>query len=79
MAKLGRGQAIIGGLVDLGGLANRVISQAIYHMTISNGNCLISLLNRELSFPYENFVAIPITDTISGCITESKYLKKCLS
>ena len=66
MVNLGKGQAILGG--DSGG-----VSQAkIYSMTCSNRNCIISLLNRELSVPKRDFVAIPIPDTISGCITGGK-------
>ena len=41
-------------------------------MTCSNRNCILSLLDRELSVPKGNFVAIPIPDTISGCITGGK-------
>ena len=38
---------------------------------------MISLLNRELKVPKEYFVAIPIPDTISGCITGGKnYFQK---
>ena len=59
MVRLGKGQALIGG-------------NSIYSMGCSNRNCIISLLNRELSVPRYNFVAIPIPDTISGCITGGK-------
>jgi hypothetical protein len=72
MVRLGKGQAI------LGGQSNNVEYQAkIYSMTCSNRNCIISLLNRELSVPNAAFVAIPIPDTISGCITGGKnYFQK---
>ena len=66
MVRLGKGQAILGGrgIVD---------DQAkIYLMTCSNRNCIISLLDRELSEPKGYFVAIPIPDTSSGCITGGK-------
>ena len=63
MVKLGKGQAILGGSSD------GVHQAKIYSMTCSNRNCMISLLDRELSVPRQDFVAIPIPDTISGCIT----------
>ena len=66
MVRLGKGQAI------LGGYSNGVYQAKIYSMTCSNRNCIISLLNRELLIPNGNFVAIPIPDTISGCITGGK-------
>ena len=67
MVRLGNGQAILGGLST-----NNVHQAKIYSMTCSNRNCIISLLNRELSVPKGYFVAIPIPDTISGCITGGK-------
>ena len=64
MVRLGKGQAILGGQTSNGD------NQAkIYSMTCSNKDCTISLLDRELSVPRRYFVAIPIPDTISGCIT----------
>ena len=71
MVRLGKGQAILGG-------RSQIVYQAkIYSMTCSNSNCIISLLDRELSGPLIDFVAIPIPDTISGCITGGKnYLQK---
>ena len=63
MVSLGKGQAIIGGL------SSNVNQAKIYSMTCSNRNCIISLLDRELSMSLEYFVAIPIPDRISGCIT----------
>ena len=67
MVRLGKGQAILGGLSK-----NNVYQVKIYSMTCSNRNCIISLLNRELSVPKSEFMAIPIPDTISGCITGGK-------
>ena len=64
MVRLGKGQAILGGRQSDG-----VYQTMIYLMTCSNRNCIISLLNRELSVPKDSFVAIPIPDTISGCVT----------
>ena len=66
MVRLGKGQAI------LGGRSNGILQAKIYSMTCSNKNCVISLLDRELSAPRYQFVAIPIPDTISGCITGGK-------
>jgi hypothetical protein len=66
MVRLGKGQAI------LGGWSYGVYQAKIYSMTCSNRNCIISLLDRELSVPKRAFVAIPIPDTISGCITGGK-------
>ena len=66
MVRLGKGQAIVGGWNNADALAK------IYFMTCSNRNCIISLLDRELSVPKALFVAIPIPDTISGCITKGK-------
>ena len=68
MVKLGKGQAILGGQI-YGGLYYQA---KIYSMTCSNRNCIISLMNRELSVQKAAFVAIPIPDTISGCITGGK-------
>ena len=66
MVKLDKGQAI------LGGKSNHVYQAKIYFMTCSNRNCAISLLDRELSFPKGQFLAIAIPDTDSGCITGGK-------
>ena len=66
MVRLGKGQAILGGWSYAGSEAK------IYSMTCSNRNCIISLVDRELSVPNAWFVAIPIPDTISGCITGGK-------
>ena len=71
MVRLGKGQAI------LGGYSNGDYQAKIYSMTCSNRNCIILLLDRELSVPRQDFVAIPIPDTISGCITGGKkYFQK---
>ena len=66
MVRLGKGQAI------LGGMSNGIFQAKIYSMTCSNKNCIISLLDRKLSAPRYQFLAIPIPDTISGCITGGK-------
>ena len=67
MVKLGTGQAILGGASEFNSYQNE-----IYLLTCSNRNCLISLLNRELSVAKEEFMAIPIPDTMSGCVTGGK-------
>ena len=72
MVRLGKGQAILGGTSSNGYQAMIGYQAKIYSMTCSNRNCIISLINRELSVPKEDFVAIPIPDTISGCITGGK-------
>ena len=66
MVRLGKGQAI------LGGKSYDDYQDKIYSMTCSNRDCTISLLDRELSVPKYDFVAIPIPDTISGCITDGR-------
>ena len=66
MVRLGKGQAI------LGGRSYDVYQAKIYSLTCSNRNCILSLLDRELSVPKGYFVAIPIPDTISGCITDGR-------
>ena len=72
MVRLGKGLVILGG-VSLGGHHQA----KIYSMVFSNRNCNILLLNRKLSGPKSGFVAIPIPDTISGCITGGKkYFQK---
>ena len=66
MVRLGKGQAI------LGGRTNEVYRSKIYSITCSNRDCTILLLNREVSVPKGFFLAIPIPDTISGCITKGR-------
>ena len=71
MVRLSKGQALLGGY-SIGDYQAK-----IYSMTCSNRNCIISLLDRELSVPKGYNVAIPIPDTISGCITGGKkYFQK---
>ena len=77
MVRLGKGQAILGGSGIPSESSDHVYEAKIYSMTCSNRNCIISLLNRELSVPKGQFVAIPIPDTISGCLTGGKkYFQK---
>ena len=77
MVRLGKGQAILGGWSSgdyqaNGGWSNGDYQAKIYSMGCSNRNCIISLLNRELSVPQGYFMAVSISDTISGCITGGK-------
>ena len=77
MVILGKGQAILGGQRPGYCREEGVYHSKIYSLTCSNRNCIISLLDRELSVQKGYFVAIPIPDTISGCITGGKnYLKE---
>ena len=64
----GLGQAILGG--DNG---NYDYQNEIYHITCYQQDCMISLLNQLLEVPRGLFVAIPIPDSISGCISDSKF------
>ena len=68
MVTLGLGQALLGG-VD----ANYIPRKEIYHFTCYQGDCTISSLNQLLDVPRADFVAIPIPDIISGCISDSKF------
>ncbi len=67
MVALGLGQAVLGGEAISG------YQKKIYHITCSEQICMISLLNQELSIPRSNFVAIPIPDSMSGCISDSEF------
>ena len=66
MVQLGKGQAI------LGGRSNGDYQKKIYFLTCFNKYCSFSLLDKELSDPRSSFVAIPIPDEITGCITGGK-------
>ena len=68
MVTLGLGQALLGGLD-----ANWVYQNEIYHFTCYQQDCTISLLNQLLETPRRFFVAIPIPDSTSGCISDSKF------
>ena len=67
MVALGTGQVI------LGGFGNSSVQSKIYYIACSHQIFTISVLSKELSVPRSYFVAIPIQDSISGCISESKY------
>ena len=66
MVLLGKGLAIIGGYGDVNA------QHAIHLLSCMYRNCSISTLSQELSMPRYWFVAIPIPDTITGCITGGK-------
>ena len=66
MISLGLGQAI------LGGYGNSTTQSKIYLITCSEHIFVISVLSKELSVPRGVFVAIPIPDSMSGCISASK-------
>ena len=70
MLQLGNGQAIIGG----GG--NGEYLDKTYLFSCMNKNCSIHQLDQVLSLPRQMFVAIPIPDTLSGCITGGKKFYK---
>ena len=71
MVQLGNGLAIIGGHDD--GYRNQ---DKIYLLNCLNRNCSISTLSQELSKPRQLFLAIPIPDAITGCISGGKKSKK---
>ena len=64
MVQLGNGMAIIGGYGDGNFQAK------IHLLSCMKRNCSISALSQELSVPRIWFLAIPIPDTIAGCISE---------
>ena len=64
MVQLGNGQALIGE------------SGKIHLLSCMNRECSISILTQELSVPRYWFLAIPIPDTIAGCISGGKESKK---
>ena len=68
MVTLGFGQAILGGESN-----NDAYQSKIYFLTCSKQICMLSTLNKELSVPRSSFVAIPIPDSMSGCIGKSKF------
>ena len=67
MVSFGKGQII------LGGIGNFSYHSKIYYMSCLHQIFTISVLSKELSVPRRSLVAIPIQDSISGCISESKY------
>ena len=72
MVSLGFGQAILGGIDG-----NHIHQKNIYHFKCSQQICVITTLDQELSIQREGFVAIPIPDSVSGCISDSKFGCSC--
>ena len=70
MVQLGNGQAIIGGY------GYGIFQDKIYHFSCKDRSCSIHHLDQVLSLPRERFAAIPISDTLSGCITGGKKFHK---
>ena len=70
MVHLGKGQAIIGGA------GNGQYQAKIHLLSCMNRECSISILSQELSVPKGDFLAIPIPDTITECISGGKKCKK---
>ena len=68
MVTLGLGQAILGGYNHIGGYQKN-----IYHFKCSQQICAITTLDQTLSVPRGYFVAIPVPDSVSGCISDSKF------
>ena len=70
MVQLGNGLAMIGGY------SGGKHQAKIHLLSCMNRNCSISTLIQEISVPRELFLAIPIPDTISGCISGGKKCPK---
>ena len=60
------------GLAIIGGETNEEYTKKTYHLKCSQKTCDISKLGAELSIARGHFVAIPIPDHLSGCVTEGK-------
>ena len=58
--------------------SNNVQQSKIYHMRCSHYICEVLILDKELSVPRDSFVAMPIPDHMSGCISESKFVTNFL-
>ena len=80
MVTLGLGQAILGGQTDTqGNLMNGVFydheyERKIYFVSCYQLICGVSTVNQEISAPRGHFIAIPIPDSISGCVSKGKFL-----
>ena len=72
MIPLGNGQAIIGGIIANNEYNNKVYFLTCVNSNLTHSNLEVSVLNQTLSFPRRSFLAIPIPDTISGCISGGK-------
>ena len=67
MVALGYGQAILGGYDE-----NNVVQSKLYLIKYSQNVWDVTTLDKELSIPREEFMAIPIPDHLSECISESR-------
>ena len=76
MVQLGNGQAIIGGAGVESYENEQGVQFKIHLLNCMSRTCSISTLSQELSVPREFFLAIPIPDTIAGCITGGKKCQK---
>ena len=65
MVPLGLGQAIIGGH----GRVDHLLYDKIFFINCASRDCMVSLLDQRLSKFNAHFLAIPVPDSISGCIT----------
>lgn len=72
MVRLGKSQAILGGSTN-SVYEEDYIRKTIYLLTCSNRYCIISSFARELPIAISHFLAIPIPDTLSGCVTEGNH------
>ena len=68
MVALGHGQVILGGWNE-----DNVVESKLYLIKCSQHVWDVTTLEKELSIPRRNFMAIPIPDQMSGCISESKF------
>ena len=77
MVAVGHGQAILGGRDD-----DEVVQSKIYVLKCSQNVWDVTTLDKELSIPRERFMAIPIPDHLSECISESRlrfYISKAFA
>ena len=72
MVTLGLGQAILGG--QSLGLGQYEYERKIYFVSCYQLICGVSTVNQEISAPRGHFIAIPIPDSISGCVSKGKFL-----
>ena len=67
MVSVGHGQAILGGYDE-----DNVVQSKIYILKCSQHVWDVTTLDKELSIPRVGFMAIPIPDELSECISESR-------
>ena len=67
MVAVGHGQAILGGRDD-----DNVVQSKIYLILCSQHVWDVTTLDKELSIARTRFMAIPIPDHLSECISESR-------